>query len=43
MEANIVIDASLLDKLVGKFDLETDFLLVNHIRLFAKYLYVQAF
>ena len=37
MEANIVLNASLLDILFGKFDLEKDFLLVNHILLLAKY------
>ena len=37
VEANIVLNASLLDILFGKFDLETDFLLVNHILLLAKY------
>ena len=35
MEANIVLNASLLDILFGKFDLEKDFLLVNHILLLA--------
>ena len=35
--ANIVLNASLLDILFGKFDLEKDFLLVNHILLLAKY------
>ena len=37
VEANIVLNASLLDILFGKFDLEKDFLLVNHIVLLAKY------
>ena len=37
VEANIVLNASLLDILFGKFDLEKDFLLVNHIFLLAKY------
>ena len=37
VEANIVLNASLLDILFGKFDLEKDFLLVNHILLLAKY------
>ena len=37
VEANIVLNASLLDILFGKFDLEKDFLLVNHILLIAKY------
>ena len=37
VEANIVLNASLLDILFGKFDLENDFLLVNHILLLAKY------
>ena len=37
MEANIVLNASLLDILFGKFDLEKDFLLVNHILLLVKY------
>ena len=32
-----VLNASLLDILFGKFDLEKDFLLVNHIFLLAKY------
>ena len=35
MEANIVLNASLLDILFGKFDPEKDFLLVNHILLLA--------
>ena len=42
MEANIVLNASLLDILFGKFDLETDFLFVNHILLLAKYLFISA-
>ena len=33
----MVLNASLLDILFGKFDLEKDFLLVNHIFLLAKY------
>ena len=37
VEANIVLNASLLDILFKKFDLEKDFLLVNHILLLAKY------
>ena len=37
VEANIVLNVSLLDILFGKFDLEKDFLLVNHILLLAKY------
>jgi len=37
LEANIVLNASLLDILFGKIDLEKDFLLVNHILLLAKY------
>ena len=37
VEANIVLNASLLDILFGKFDLEKDFLLVNHMFLLAKY------
>ena len=37
MEANFVLNASLLDILFGKFDLEKNFLLVNHILLLAKY------
>ena len=37
MDANIVLNASLLDILFEKFDLEKDFLLVNHIFLLAKY------
>jgi len=37
VEANIVLNASLLDILFGKFDLEKDFLLMNHILLLAKY------
>ena len=37
MEANIVLNASLLDILFGKLDLEKNFLLVNHILLLAKY------
>ena len=37
VDANIVLNASLLDILFGKFDLEKDFLLVNHILLHAKY------
>ena len=37
VEANIVLNASLLDILFGIFDLEKDFLLVNHILLLAKY------
>ena len=37
VEANIVLNASLLDILFGKFDLEKDFLLVNHILLLAKH------
>ena len=37
VEANIVLNASLLDIFFGKFDLEKDFLLVNHILLLAKY------
>ena len=36
MEANIILNASLLDILFGKFDLDTDFLLVNHNLLLAK-------
>ena len=37
VEANIVLNVSLLDILFGKFDLEKDFLLVNHILLLGKY------
>ena len=37
VEANIVLNVSLLDILFGKFDLEKDSLLVNHILLLAKY------
>ena len=37
MDANIVLNASLLDILFEKFDLEKDFLLMNHILLLAKY------
>ena len=37
VEANIVLNASLLDIFLGKFDLEKDFLLVNHILLLGKY------
>ena len=37
VEANIVLNASLLDILFGKFDLEKHFLLVNHILLLAKH------
>jgi len=37
VDANIVRNASLLDILFGKFELEKDFLLVNHILLLAKY------
>ena len=37
MEANIVLNASLLDILFGKFDLETDFLSVILFLLLAKY------
>ena len=37
MDANIVLNALLLDILFGKLDLEIDFLLVNHIFLLAKY------
>ena len=36
-DANIVLNVSLLDILFGKFDLEKNFLLVNHILLLAKY------
>ena len=36
-DANIVLNVSLLDILFGKFDLEKNFLLVNHIFLLAKY------
>ena len=36
VEANIVLNASLLDILFRKFDLETEFLVVNHILLLAK-------
>jgi len=37
VDANIVLNASLLDIFFGKFDLDKDFLLVNHILLLAKY------
>jgi len=37
VDANIVLKVSLLDVLSGKFDLDRDFLLVNHILLLAKY------
>ena len=37
VEANIVLNASLLDIIFGKFNLEKDFLLVNHILLLGKY------
>ena len=37
LEANIVLNASLLDIIFGKFNLEKDFLLVNHILLLGKY------
>ena len=37
VDANIVLNTSLLDILFGKFHLEKDFLLVNHIFLLAKY------
>ena len=36
-DVNIVLNISLLDILFGKFDLEKNFLLVNHILLLAKY------
>ena len=36
-EANILLNVSHLDILFGKFDLDKDFLLVNHIILLAKY------
>ena len=37
VEAHIVLNASLLDILFGKFSIETDFLSVNHIVLLVKY------
>jgi len=39
VDANIVLNASLLDILFGKFDLEKDFLLVNHILFYKLYYY----
>ena len=35
-EANILLDVSYLDVVFGKFDLNRDFLLANHIILLAK-------